>query len=98
MPAQSRGAVRASIPVTFTALLLTAGTVQADGGVDINTASAGELAAELTGVGDARAAEIIEEREANGPFEDAEDLTRVSGVGPATVEENRGQIHVDDAD
>ncbi|MBK5942879.1 ComEA family DNA-binding protein [Halorhodospira halophila] len=97
MPEQLSGAIRASIPATLTALTLTAGAVQAAGGVDINEAGAEELAAGLTGVGEVRAAEIVEEREANGPFRDADDLSRVSGVGPANVEDNRERIRVEDA-
>lgn len=44
--------------------------------VDINGASTAELA-ELTGIGEALAEAIIEER----PFETLDDLTRVSGIG-----------------
>ncbi|ABM61344.1 ComEA family DNA-binding protein [Halorhodospira halophila] len=99
MPERFSGAGRALISTVCTATtLLLAGAVQAAGGVDINAASADELASVLNGVGEARAEAIIEEREANGPFQDAEDLSRVSGVGPATLEENREQIRVDGAD
>jgi competence protein ComEA len=59
--------------------------------INVNTADA-ELLAELPGVGPSRAQAIIEEREANGNFENADDLTRVSGIGPATVEAFRDQV------
>ncbi|QJQ94632.1 MULTISPECIES: ComEA family DNA-binding protein [Halomonadaceae] len=59
--------------------------------INVNTANA-ELLAELPGIGAAKARAIIEEREANGNFENAEDLTRVSGIGNATVEKMRDQI------
>lgn len=59
--------------------------------INVNTANA-ELLAELPGIGPSRAAAIIEEREANGAFENAEDLTRVSGIGPATVEGLADQV------
>ncbi len=48
--------------------------------VNINTADATELQL-LPGVGEATAAAIIEDREANGPFSSPEDIMRVSGIG-----------------
>lgn len=59
--------------------------------INVNTADE-ELLAELPGVGPSRAAAIIEERETNGAFESADDLTRVSGIGPATVDRMRDQV------
>ncbi|MCB8888578.1 ComEA family DNA-binding protein [Vreelandella malpeensis] len=59
--------------------------------INVNTADA-ELLAELPGVGPSRAAAIVEERNANGEFENAEDLTRVSGIGQATVSGMEDQI------
>ncbi len=67
----------------------------AGGEVDINRADAGELARALDGIGPAKAAAIVEDREANGPFLAADELTRVSGVGPSTLEANRGRIRID---
>ena len=48
--------------------------------VNINTATSEELQG-LSGVGEATAAAIIEDRQANGPFATPEDLMRVSGIG-----------------
>lgn len=62
--------------------------------VDINTADAATLARVLEGVGPARAAAIVEHRRRHGPFRRAEDLARVKGIGPRTVERNRGRIAV----
>ncbi|WP_346797628.1 ComEA family DNA-binding protein [Halomonas sp. Bachu 37] len=59
--------------------------------INVNTADA-ELLAELPGVGPSRAEAIIEERETNGDFTDADDLTRVSGIGPVTVDRMRDQL------
>ncbi|MDR5906199.1 ComEA family DNA-binding protein [Franzmannia qiaohouensis] len=59
--------------------------------IDVNTADA-ELLAELPGIGETRAQAIIDEREANGPFESADDMTRVSGIGAATVDGFRDQV------
>ncbi len=62
--------------------------------VDINTADAATLARVLEGVGPAKAAAIVEHRRRHGPFRRAEDLARVKGIGPRTVERNRGRIVV----
>lgn len=67
------------------------------GPVNINTADAETLAAELTGVGPALARAIVEDRNKNGRFESPEALARVSGVGMRIVENNREWILVADA-
>ena len=64
------------------------------GPVDINTADAQTLAAELDGIGLSRAEAIVEDRAANGPFASVEDLTRVKGVGSRIIDLNRGNIIV----
>ena len=64
--------------------------------VNINKASAAELAAELDGVGNARAKAIVAYREANGEFETAEDLLAVSGIGDHVLDSNRTKIATDD--
>jgi len=56
--------------------------------VDINSASATALSA-VPGIGDARARAIIAERQADGPFASVDELARVKGIGPATVESLR---------
>ncbi|WP_298717394.1 helix-hairpin-helix domain-containing protein [uncultured Oceanisphaera sp.] len=56
--------------------------------IDINNATQDQLAM-LTGIGPAKAAAIVEYREANGPFSSVDELAEVSGIGPATVEKNR---------
>lgn len=48
----------------------------------------------LSGVGEATAAAIIREREANGPFAVPEDLMRVSGIGEKKFAKVRDQICV----
>ena len=53
--------------------------------VNINTASAEELDT-LPGIGAQRAADIIADREANGPFRVPEDITRVPGIGEGILE------------
>ena len=53
--------------------------------IDVNHADADELTA-LPGVGAVTARAIVEYREANGPFTALEDLLKVPGVGPATLD------------
>jgi len=64
------------------------------GPVDINTADAETIAAELNGIGLAKAKEIVEYRRKYGPFKSAEDLSLVKGVGEKTVAKNRDNIRV----
>jgi len=66
------------------------------GPVNINTADAETLAAELTGIGPALAAEIVRDREQNGRYDSPDALTRVKGVGTRIVEMNRENIRVSD--
>ena len=62
--------------------------------VDINTADAKALSAALHGVGTKTAAAIVEYRSKHGPFKSINDLTRVKGIGPKTVERNRANMTV----
>lgn len=64
-----------------------------DGIVNINTATATELTT-LPGVGDATAAEIVRDREANGAFTSVEDLMRVSGIGEKKFAKLKDKIRV----
>ena len=65
------------------------------GKVNINTASAEELDG-LPGIGPVLAQRIVDEREANGPYTGAEDLTRVEGIGQAIVESIQDHIITED--
>lgn len=62
--------------------------------VNINQASAVELAETLTGVGEERAAAIIEYREKYGPFQSVDDLVEVKGIGDAILSENASRIEL----
>ncbi len=59
--------------------------------IDINTAGKQQLM-EMDGVGEARAAAIVEYREQNGGFESVDELTEVSGIGAATLSNNRDRL------
>ncbi len=56
--------------------------------VDINKAEWPELV-QLQGLGPILAQRLVENRERNGPFADLEDLRRVQGIGPRTLERIR---------
>ena len=64
------------------------------GPVDINTADAKTLAAELRGVGDTTATAIVAYRTANGPFKTVDDLRKVKGIGDKILEQNRANLKV----
>ena len=64
-----------------------------DGILNINTATAAELTT-LPGVGEATAAEIVRDREANGAFASIEDLMRVSGIGEKKFAKLKDKIRV----
>lgn len=53
---------------------------QPSGKVNINTASADQLA-QLPGVGEKLAARIVEHRQKEGPFKTAQELMNVKGIG-----------------
>lgn len=62
--------------------------------VNINTASSEELAAGLKGVGESKANAIVVYREEHGSFKTLQDLTKVKGIGAATVDKNRENIEL----
>jgi len=66
------------------------------GPVNVNTADAETIAAELKGVGLTKAKAIVEYRSKHGPFRSADDLSLVKGIGERTVEINRADIKVSD--
>jgi competence protein ComEA len=63
----------------------------ATGRVNINSATLAELEA-LPGIGPSLAAQIVAHRQAHGPFAAPENITDVSGIGPATFEKIRDLI------
>ncbi len=76
--------------LTFTAHL------QASEPIDINSATAAEIAAAMSGVGPAKAQAIVDYRTEKGRFVSVEELTQVPGIGPATLERNREVVQLRD--
>ena len=64
------------------------------GPVNINTADAETISAELKGIGLSKAEAIVEYRSKHGPFKSPDDLSLVKGIGERTVEINRSDIRV----
>lgn len=56
--------------------------------LDLNTATWVEFA-QLEGVGETLAMRIVEDRATNGPFQSVDELDRVKGIGPKTLERLR---------
>ena len=67
------------------------------GPVDINKADAATIAKELQGIGLSKAQAIVAYREKNGAFKNADELSKVKGIGAKTLERNRANIRVDGA-
>ncbi|MGZ0164116.1 MAG: ComEA family DNA-binding protein [Planctomycetales bacterium] len=61
--------------------------------IDLNSATWVELT-QLRGVGPVTAKLIVSDREEAGPFSSIDDLQRVKGIGPKTVEKNRRWLRV----
>lgn len=59
--------------------------------VDVNACDAAALAT-LPGIGPTRAAAILAERTAHGPFRSVEDLLRIRGIGPRTLDRMRSYL------
>lgn len=82
------GASLASSPVGAEDAVPSPGTMS----ININTASAEDLAAGLNGIGLTRAQDIVRHREAFGPFASVEELNEIRGIGQATIDKNRAVI------
>jgi competence protein ComEA len=75
-------------------VLLSLPAIVFGGQVDINTADAETISAELNGIGLSKAKAIVEYRTKHGPFASAEDLSLVKGIGERTVEKNLSDIKI----
>ena len=84
-----------SIPFTETSELpvSVAESVPENGLININTATA-ETLQTLSGIGETKAAAIVEYRETHGVFSDISEITNVSGIGEKIFEKIRNNITV----
>ncbi len=71
----------------------TAATADLRGVVNVNTASAEELQL-LPGVGESRAAAILELRQKAGGFKSVEELAQVKGIGAVALERMRPHVTI----
>lgn len=62
--------------------------------IDLNSATWIELT-QLRDVGPVTAKKIVSNRDESGPFSSIDDLQRVKGIGPKTVEKNRRWLRVE---
>jgi competence protein ComEA len=65
-----------------------------DVSININTASAEEIADALKGVGLKRAQAIVAWREKNGDFTSLDQLTVIKGIGDSTLAKNQQKIQL----
>ncbi len=66
-------------------------------GVDVNTASS-PLLARVSGLGESLAQNIVQFRDANGPFRKRGDLKKVPRLGPKAFEQAAGFLRIPDGD
>jgi competence protein ComEA len=64
------------------------------GPVNVNTADAETISAELKGIGLSKARAIVEYRSKHGPFKNADDLSLVKGIGERTLNTIRADVLV----
>lgn len=83
-----------SIALAIVMVICTPALAAKPGKIDLNTASVKELA-QLKRVGMKYAERIVKYREEHGPFKTPEDITKVPGIGPKTLELNKEIIVVE---
>ncbi|WP_428610516.1 ComEA family DNA-binding protein [Sedimenticola sp.] len=81
-----------SLKLSIATFLLLVSAAALAGPVNINTATAEQIATELKGVGDSKAQAIVAYRSEHGAFRSADDLVMVKGIGEKTVAANRENI------
>ena len=86
------GLILVSLVFSTMALGQSAGMETDASPVNINTANEEELAATLKNIGLEKAAAIVRYRDMHGQFKSLDDLLKVSGIGPVTLEMNRGRM------
>jgi competence protein ComEA len=85
---EERASIEKAPPSETAVRALVAGTT-----LDVNVATAADLEL-LPGIGPALAQRIVDDRTRSGPFQRVEDLDRVRGIGPRTLERLRPFVRV----
>ncbi|MEH6823683.1 MAG: helix-hairpin-helix domain-containing protein [Motiliproteus sp.] len=67
-------------------------SLQVVAAVDVNHATAEQMAQGLKGIGLIKAQEIVRYRELHGPFQSVDQLSAVKGVGEVLIGRNRGVL------
>ena len=62
------------------------------GKININNASAEQIASAMSGIGESKAKAIVDYRSSRGKFKSVQDLENVDGIGSKTVEKNKDKI------
>jgi len=78
--------------ILFTIAVLSCNSLALAAPVDINTATAEHLAANIKGIGQKKAEAIVAYRVANGPFKKVDELTKVNGIGAKLIKKNRKDL------
>jgi competence protein ComEA len=75
----------------FTILLIFSSAAFAEK-ININTATAEQIAGAMTGIGESKAKAIVDYRSSHGNFKTIEALENVDGIGAKTVEKNKDKL------
>lgn len=95
IPIPAQGEIQETMAVTGSGYSSPAGSSHSSGGrVNINTASAQEMADNLDGIGPALGQRIVDYRNSNGMFKDIEEIKNVSGIGDKRFEAIKEKITV----
>ena len=87
--------IKSAVPAVLAALMLGSSiVVYATDLLDLNKATAAQLAESLNGIGMAKAEDIVAYRAEHGPFTTVDDLLLVRGIGEATLQKNRELVTV----
>lgn len=94
MVRQSRGSLFGLLAAL--AMMLAQPVLAESSPININTASAAELAS-IKGIGPSKAQAIVDHRDKNGGFKSVDDLKLVRGIGDKMLEQLRPQVTIDGA-